>query len=94
METQVIVDKIQAQFPQVNITKNTSYGMYRFVEVEWSDEKYFYVSHMDIYADKLKPYGFIKQYTKGDKKADVETIGTHPLLEEIISAVKQIQRTK
>ena len=91
MEPQVIIDRLQEQFPQVIIAKNRSYGMYNYIELEWSDEQYKYVTSMDIYANKVKPYGFIRQYSKIDKEAKAETIGTHPLVDEIIKAIKQLQ---
>jgi len=91
MEPQVIIDKLQEEFPQVIIAKNRSYGMYNYVELEWSDEQYKYVTPMDIYANKVKPYGFIRQFSKADKDAKAETIGTHPFVDEIIKAIKQLQ---
>ena len=91
MEPQVIIDKLKEQFPQVIIAKNRSYGMYNYVELEWSDEKYKYVTSIDIYAKKVKPYGFIRQLSKIDKDAKAETIGTHPLVDEIIKTIKQLQ---
>lgn len=91
MEPQVIIEKIQELFPQVIIAKNRSYGMYNYIELEWSDEQYTYVTSMDIYANKVKPYGFIRQFNKMDKGAKAETIGTHPLVDEIIKTIKQLQ---
>lgn len=91
MEAQVIIDKIQEQFPQVSIAKNRSYGMYNYVELEWSDDAYKYIAPIDIYANRVKPYGFISQFSKTDKAAKAETIGTHPLVDEIIKAIKQLQ---
>jgi hypothetical protein len=91
MEPQAIIEKIQAQFPQVVIAKNRSYGMYNYIELAWSDEEYKYVAPMDIYANKVKPYGFISQFNKTDKDAKAETIGNHPLVDEIIKAIKQMQ---
>jgi len=91
MEPQVIIDQVQEQFPQVIIAKNRSYGMYNYIELEWSDEQYKYVTPMDIYANQVKPYGFIRQFSKIDKNAKAETIETHPLVDEIIKTIKQLQ---
>ena len=91
MEVQALVEKIQEQFPQVSIAKNRSYGMYNYVEVEWSDEENKYNAPMDIYANRVKPYGFILQSKKSDKEAKAEHIGSHPLLDEIIKTIKKLQ---
>ncbi|ANE49289.1 hypothetical protein [Flavisolibacter tropicus] len=91
MEPQVIIEKIQEQFPQVIIAKNRSYGMYNYIELEWNDEQFRYVTSLDIYANQVKPYGFIRQFNKIDKDAKTETIGTHPLVDEIIKTIKRLQ---